>query len=407
MPRFNFKVVDAQGKPLTGLKEADTKFILAKEFKDAGNTVVSIEEVSENNFLATVSRNFNLFGGVKVYDKIIFARNLGSMLAAGLAVSRALDVLERQSKNKNLKKILTELTADISRGQTLSDGMRKFPKIFSSLFVSMVAAGEQSGSLAESLQVVAKQMDRSYFIQRKVRGAMIYPAVIVGAMLIIATLMLIFVVPTLTATFSELGVALPLSTQFVIFVSDFLKDHFIYAFLLLVVFACAVYLPLQTKKGKRVLDYTVLHLPVLSFLVKQVNSARTARTLSSLLSAGVPVLEAVRITGEVLQNSYYKEILEKSEHSIQQGIPISSVFMSVPNLYPVFVGEMVSVGEETGKLSEMLLGVATFYEDEVEQKTKDMSTIIEPVLMILIGGAVGFFAISMITPIYSVMDTIQ
>ena len=407
MPRFNFKVVDAQGKPLDGLKEADNKFALAKEFKDAGSTVVSIEEVSEGGFWTNVSRNFNLLSGVKVYDKIIFARNLGSMLAAGLAVPRALDVLERQSKNQNLKKILIELNADISRGQTLSDGMRKFPKVFSSLFVSMVAAGEQSGSLAESLQVVAKQMDRSYFIQRKVRGAMIYPAVIVGAMLIIATLMLIFVVPTLTATFNELGVALPLSTQFVIFVSDFLKNHFIYAFLLLVVLVCAIYLPLQTKKGKRVLDYTVLHLPVVSLLVKQVNSARTARTLSSLLSAGVPVLDAVRITGEVLQNSYYKEVLEKSEHSIQQGVPVSSVFMSVPQLYPVFVGEMVSVGEETGKLAEMLLGVATFYEDEVEQKTKDMSTIIEPILMVLIGGAVGFFAISMITPIYSVMDTIQ
>jgi type IV pilus assembly protein PilC len=164
---------------------------------------------------------------------------------------------------------------------------------------------------------------------------------------------------------------------------------------------------MQTKKGKRVRDYVVLHLPVIGPLIKQVNSARTARTLSSLLSAGVPVVESMRITGEVLQNSYYKEVLEKAEHSIQQGISVSSVFMEVPHLYPVFVGEMVSVGEETGKLSEMLLGVADFYEDEVEQKTKDMSTIIEPVLMVIIGAVVGFFAISMITPIYSVMDTIQ
>ncbi len=407
MVRFNFKVLDAQGKELTGFREADNKFALAKEFKDVGQTVVSIEPVDENSFFTNLLKNLNKVGGVKMYDKIIFARNLGSMLEAGLAVSRALDVLERQSKNKILKKILLELNADISRGQTLSDGMRKFPKVFSSLFVSMVAAGEQSGSLASSLKVIAKQMDRSYFIQRKVRGAMIYPAVIVGAMLIIAVLMLIFVVPTLTATFSELGVELPLSTQFVIFVSDFLQNHFILAFLILVAVAFAVYVPMQTKKGKRMRDYVVLHLPVVGPLIKQVNSARTARTLSSLLSAGVPVVESTRITGEVLQNSYYKEVLEKAEHSIQQGISVSSVFMEVPHLYPVFVGEMVSVGEETGILSEMLLGVADFYEDEVEQKTKDMSTIIEPVLMVIIGAVVGFFAISMITPIYSVMDTIQ
>lgn len=407
MSRFNFKVLDAQGKELTGFREADNKFALAKEFKDAGQTVVSIDSADEESFFAKVLKNLNKVGGVKMYDKIIFARNLGSMLEAGLAVSRALDVLERQSKNKVLKKILIELNADISRGQTLSDGMRKFPKVFSSLFVSMVAAGEQSGSLAESLKVVAKQMDRSYFIQRKVRGAMIYPAVIIGAMLIIATLMLIFVVPTLTATFTELGVELPMSTQFVIFTSNFLQNHFILAFLLLVALVLAVYLPLQTKKGKRVRDYVVLRLPIVGPLLKQVNSARTARTLSSLLSAGVPVVKSARITGEVLQNSFYKEVLEKSQHSIQQGIPMSSVFMEASKLYPVFVGEMMSVGEETGKLSEMLLGVANFYEDEVEQKTKDMSTIIEPVLMVIIGAAVGFFAISMITPIYSVMDTIQ
>lgn len=407
MTRFNFKVLDAQGKDLTGFRDADSKFALAKEFKDAGQSVVSIEPVDGESFFATVLKNINKVGGVKMYDKIIFARNLGSMLEAGLAVSRALDVLERQSKNKVLKKILIELNADISRGQTLSDGMRKFPKVFSSLFVSMVAAGEQSGSLAESLKVVARQMDRSYFIQRKVRGAMIYPAVIIGAMLIIATLMLIFVVPTLTATFTELGVELPMSTQFVIFISNFLQNHFILAFLLLVVLVLAIYLPLQTQKGKRVRDYVVLRLPIVGPLLKQVNSARTARTLSSLLSAGVPVVESARITGEVLQNSFYKEVLEKSQHSIQQGVPMSSVFMEASKLYPVFVGEMMSVGEETGKLSEMLLGVANFYEDEVEQKTKDMSTIIEPVLMVIIGAAVGFFAISMITPIYSVMDTIQ
>ncbi len=407
MTRFAYKVIGIDGKTTEGFREATDKFAVAKEFKDAGGSIVSIEPASERNLISTIFKKTGLFSGIKIYDKIIFARNLGAMLEAGLAVSRALDVLERQSKNQNLKKILIDLNKDISHGQTLSDGMRKYPKVFSSLFVSMVTAGEQSGSLAGSLKVVAKQMDRSYFIQRKVKGAMIYPAVIMGVMAIIAVLMLIFVVPTLTATFTELGVALPLSTKIVIFVSDFLKNHFIYAFLLLVSVVLAIYFPLQTKRGKRIRDYVVLRLPIVGLLVKQVNSARTARTLASLLSAGVPVVESVRITGDVLQNSYYKEVLQKAEKSIQQGVPISASFIEVPRLYPVFVGEMISVGEETGKMAEMLIGVADFYEDEVEQKTKDMSTIIEPVLMVIIGAAVGFFAISMITPIYSVMDTIK
>jgi type IV pilus assembly protein PilC len=405
VPKFKFKAQKATGEVYEGVKESADKFVLYHELKEDGDSVISVSEI-KNSWNFHKIAEINLFGKVKLHEKITFARNLGAMVDAGLSISRALSVMERQSKNKKLKQVVEGLSADIREGKTLSEAMKKRPEMFSSLFVSMVKAGEESGSLSESLRGVAKQMDRTYFIQKKVRGALMYPGIILCVMLIIGTLMFIFVVPTLTATFEEIGGELPLSTQFIIALSDFLKNHFLIALMLVIGAIVALYFAARTKKGKRAFDYINLHVPVIGTIVKEVNAARTARTLSSLLSAGVDVVEAIRITGDVLQNSYYKEILQGSEKRVEQGIPVSNVFAEKVKLYPVFVSEMISVGEETGKLGDMLLNVAVYYEDDVEQKTKDMSTIIEPFLMVFIGAAVGFFALSMITPMYSVLNNI-
>jgi type IV pilus assembly protein PilC len=270
----------------------------------------------------------------------------------------------------------------------------------------MVKAGEESGNLAGSLKVIAIQMDKSYALSRKVKGALIYPAVIFSVMVVIGVLMMVYMVPTLTATFKGLGVDLPLSTRIVIGISDFLRNHFLIVFLAVVAVIVTIAALLKTKAGSRAFDYFILHLPVIGTIVKEVNSARTTRTLSSLLSSGVDVVVALGVTEEVIQNSFYKEVLGKAHENIQKGDPISAVFIEHENLYPIFVGEMMNVGEETGKMADMLLGVAAYYEDEVDQKTKDMSTIIEPVLMVIIGIAVGIFAISMLAPTYSLVDKI-
>lgn len=225
-------------------------------------------------------------------------------------------------------------------------------------------------------------------------------------MITIGVLMLIYLVPTLTSTFKDLNVSLPFSTKMVIWLSDFLKNHIIINLLILITVGLVFYFSIKTKRGKRALDTFVLHVPVISGIVKDLNSARTARTFSSLLSSGVDVLVAVRITQDVIQNSYYKAVLKEAEINIEKGDPVSNIFLKHEKLYPVFVGEMVSIGEETGKLSEMLANVAQFYEEEVDQKTKDMSTIIEPFLMVVIGIGVGFFAISMLGPMYSLADAI-
>jgi len=253
---------------------------------------------------------------------------------------------------------------------------------------------------------VALQMDKTYRLQKKVKGAMIYPAVIISVMIIVGILMFIFVVPGITETFKELNTELPFSTQLIINISDFLTGHWFLTILILLGLIAGVYFGLKTVAGKLLRDGIVIKLPLVGDLIKEANAARVARTLSSLLMAGVPVAQSLDITKGIVNNHYYKQVVEEAAKIVEKGENISGVFMKNPNLYPTFVGEMMAVGEETGNMAAMLLEVAMFYENDVEERTKDLSTIIEPVLMVIIGAAVGFFALSMVTPIYSVMDNV-
>ena len=404
MPIYTYKAKDAEGKEYEGTHEAPDKFALYRDIKKEGGQVMEVTEKAKGG-LRGIEIKIPFIGGVKMHDKIIFARNLSSMIEAGLPITRALSIMQRQSKGE-LKKVLTKLEEEISRGITLSEAMKLFPDVFSTLFISMVKAGEESGNLILALKNISSQMEKTYALNKKVKGAMMYPAVIFSLMAIIGVLMMVYMVPTLTETFKGLGVKLPLSTRIIIAISDAMKNYFILMIGGVVTLGLGVYYGLKTDKGRRLSDYVSLRIPVIGQIVKQVNAARTARTLSSLISSGVDIVVAVGVTRDVIQNSYYKAVLEKTESAIQKGEQISSIFIENDNLYPLFVGEMISVGEETGKIGDMLSGVASFYEDEVDQKTKDMSSIIEPVLMIIIGAAVGAFAISMLAPTYSLVDAI-
>lgn len=402
--KFHYKSVADGGEVKEGVLEAADAFALAKELKASGETLVSATPATKAHI---GGKGFNIaFGGVKLADKITFSKNLAAMIDAGLTLSRALTVLERQTKSKKFKDEISAIAKDVEKGATLSGSAAKFPKTFSSLFVSMVRAGEESGKLGESLRIVAEQMDRSFALRRKIRGAMMYPGIIMSVMVIIGILMLIFVVPTLTATFSELSVDLPASTQLIISVSDAFKNNPVLIFGGMIALIVGLIVIGKTKKGKRGYEFIAMHIPVIKGLIQETNSARMARTFSSLLSSGVEVVQAIGITRDVVQNSFYKDVLIEAEETIQKGTQLSAVFMAHEKLYPPMVGEMISVGEETGKLPHMLMQIAEFYEGEVDQKTKDMSTIIEPFLMVIIGGAVGFFALSMISPIYSMSSGI-
>jgi type IV pilus assembly protein PilC len=404
--KFKVKAQNSEGKVYEREIEAPDRFAMYRQLKKEGDkNVFSVHELSNAHmFGANLFANF--FGKVSSHEKIIFAHNFGNMLKAGLPVSRALSILEKQTKNKKLREIIKSINDSINKGAPLHEALEEFPAVFNSLFVSMVKVGEESGKLASSLIEVSQQMDRVYGIQKKVRGAMIYPAIILAVMAVVGGLLLTFVVPSLVQTFRELNADLPLSTKAIIFLSDFIQMHYLIVVLIFIAFIFLVKVILKSKGGKTGFDFLILRLPLIGDLMKELNMARITRTLSALLSAGVDAVLAFNIAAEVTQNTHYRKALSGAEKYIQKGETLSSIFSNYDKLFSSFFIEMITVGEETGQLASMLSEVAVFYEGEVDQKTKDMSTIVEPVLMVIIGITVGFFAISMITPMYSVLDNI-
>lgn len=400
MPTFSYRAKKISGEEITGLIEAPSRFRLAEQLRKDGYILVSYKEKKDHTTRVSMFAQ-GLFGNVSIVDKMIFARNLSEMIGAGVSLTRGLNVLSRQTQNGRFRKILTSMEEGIRKGNALSQVMADYPGVFTPIFRAMVRAGEVSGQLEESLKLISQQLERDYDLRRKVRSALMYPSIILAAMIVIGILMMLYVVPTLISTFQELKIELPLTTKVIIGISNFLLTQGLVALIVAAGILIALYLFLQSGIGKVFVGTALLKLPVFSGLTKKINAARTARTFGSLVGAGVSVLEALEITEGVIQNHHFKNVLTKAKVEIQKGNPISSAFIENENIYPVLMGEMMQVGEETGKLSGMLFRLADFYEGEVAAETKDLSTIIEPVLMVVIGAAVGFFAISMITPLYS------
>lgn len=397
--KFTYKA-QTKNKTLTeGTLDARDKFVAAQELREQGLIPLSINPVLERGFL---SLDISLFNSVSLSEKIIFTNNLSGMLSAGISLVRALSVLEKQSSNKAFQVIMRGISEDINQGGTFSGAIAKFPKVFSGLFVSMVRAGEESGSLPSVLSEVGLNLKKSYELNKKIKSALMYPSII-----LIVILMMVFVVLMLTQAFKDLGSELSVSTKTIIWFSDTISQHSIIFFAVLFGFIGVIVALSRLPLFQKYFDFIILRLPVVGDIVKEINSARTARTLSSLLSSGVDMLKALTITSDVLQNSYYKELTQNAITRIEKGISLSESFKERTDLYPVMVGEMVEVGEETGNLSKMLLDIAVFYESEVENKTKDLSTSIESVLMVIIGGAVGFFSFLIITLIYSIINVIK
>lgn len=380
--------------------EATSRFAVYDQIQKEGGFVA---ELHEGGGVSKFSSwlNFSIGTGIKRAEIIRLARNLSAMLNAGLSLSRALSVIERQSGNKYLKAVVTGLSESIKGGSSFYEALAAHPNVFPELFIAMAKAGEESGSLTDALVVVGVQMERSEQLVRKIKGAMIYPSIVIFAILIVGVLMLIYVVPTLTGTFKELNVKIPLTTQIIVMVSDFMVAHIVVVLAMLITFIVGSITFVRSKLGSKIVLRGALHLPVINELIRETYTARAARTLSSLLASGVPVLDALSITKEVVQASIFAKVIEEAEEHVRKGEPLSLSFSEHTELYPILMSDMLTVGEETGKVAEMLKQIAEFYEEDVSEKTKDLSTIIEPVLMLLIGAVVGVFAVSMIAPIYS------
>lgn len=409
MATFTYKGEDQSGEKVTNTVTADDRFAVYAIAREKGHAVTSIEEESELSAkkVLNIERINYLMSRVKEDELVMMTRNLGAMLTAGLTVSRGLSVIERQSTNPRLKGVIKKIIEKINQGNQFNETLSDFPEVFSDLYVAMVKAGEESGSLAESLRTLAVQMERASNLKKKIKGAMIYPIIVISIMVVIGILMMIYVMPQITAVFKGMNKELPVTTQFLIDTSDFMVQYTIFVFAGLAAAVIGFLYFLKSKIGRIATSWLFVRLPVIGTMAKETNAARTARTLSSLLASGVDVMRSIEITEQVVQNVFYKKILREAQMRVEKGTALSEVFIERTDLYPILVGEMILVGEETGQIAGMLSELATYYETEVERKTKDLSTIIEPLLMVVIGGSVGFFALALIGPIYSIGDGLK
>ena len=405
MVQFRYTAEKSGGEIYHGASEAADRFALYEMIRREGGKVISVKEERANNYWSFDYWN-SLISTVKEQDKILFARNLSAMLTAGLALSRALSVIERQTKQAKFSSVLANVGSAVRRGTSFHEALEAYPRVFPRIFIAMVRAGEEAGDITGALITVSDQMDESFSLKKKVKSAMIYPSIIVVAIIGIGGILLTTVVPTLAQTFDELHAKLPASTQAVIDLSNFLVTNTLLSIVIVLVCVGGFVMGLRTKVGQRIAAVVYVHIPLIGPIVKEVNAARTARTLGSLLHSSVDMLAAIDITAEVVQNPLFRDVLQEAHSAVEKGEPLSKTFMKYEKLYPPLVGEMISVGEETGQVAEMLNRLAVIYEENVSRTTKDMSTVIEPFLMLIIGAAVGFFAVAMITPIYQIGDNI-
>ena len=402
MPKFTFVAKSNRGEVRQGKLEGKDSRSVVEALRTDGFFVTSIVEEEELGKISNQSK-WKFFSGISLKDKMMFARHLGVMLSSGLSVPRALDVISNQTKSKKFKNILAKIGEDVKTGNTLADSLAK-AGVFDDLSVNMIRVGELGGSLEEVLVLLADQLEKEHNLISKVRGAMYYPSVIFVVMIGIGIAMMTFVVPQLTAVFADTQATLPASTKMIIDSSNFMAGHKLLVLFFIIFIVLFIIIFFKTKMGKRAAAFLSLKVPVIKNIVVKVNTARFARIYASLLRSGVPVAESLKIISETLTNRYYQDAFKKVGAEVQKGKPLHEELAAYPKLFPILIVQMVEVGEETGKTVDVLSDLAKFYEEEIDQLTKNLSSIIEPVLMVIIGSAVGFFAISMIMPMYSIMD---
>src|SRR3989344_278293 len=407
MPAYFYTAITATGEKVSGSEVAQDERTLANILREKGYLLTTATTEQAKKKVLSFGPFLDRFHPASLTDKLLFTRNLQVMVAAGVPLPKALDILSAQTESKSFRKVLLEIKKEVVEGQSLSDSMGNYPAIFSELFTNMIKVGEESGTLEQVLQQLTLQLERSHELRSKVLGALMYPSVVIAAMLGVGTLMLIVVIPQLAATFRELEVPLPLTTSIVIGLGTFLSKFWYIAFPVLFSILFLAFRLIKTKPGKRVFDAFILKAPLFGGITQKLNAALMTRTLSSLIASGVPIVRSLEITSKVLGNIYFQDSLEVSAQRVGKGEKLSAALKSYGHLYPVLVVQMVEVGEETGETGNILAKLAEFYEEGVTQVTKNLTSIIEPILMLIIGATVGFFAISMIQPMYGMLSAIK
>lgn len=405
MPNYFYVAKSFDGETKTGTINAESEYQLAQNLKKDDMILIKAAVQGEKTKLKF---NFSLpFSGVSLTEKIMMTRNLEVMFATGLSLVKSFDILSSQARNKKMKSALLDIKEKINKGNDLSDALNAYPDIFSELFVNMVKIGEESGTLDEVFQILSLQFQKEHQLKSKIRNSMIYPSIILMVMAVVGLVMVMFVLPSLKIFFTTLNADIPIYTKVLLYLGDYLFRHWYLLILVPILLFIFIFLVLKTKKGKQTLDVFLLKLPIIAPIVKKNNSAFLIRSLSSLISSGVPLTRSLEISSKIVGNYYFKEAVIKAAEKIKKGEKLSNALKSDQAIFPFGVIEMMEVGEETGKTSIVLKKLADFYEEEAVNAVEKLTTLIEPVLIVFFGLAVGLFALSIIQPMYSSLKSIN
>jgi type IV pilus assembly protein PilC len=402
MSTYVFKAIDISGGKARGEVEADSKQAVAEQLKERGLVVVDIAHKYRSKEL-----NLEIFSRVNAKDLAVASRQLATMVTSGMSIMRALQVLETQTGSKVLKEAVAGVRHDVEAGLLLSDAMGRHPKVFGPLYVAMVRAGETGGVLEECLMRVADQLEKDAALRRQVRAAMVYPAIVITFAVTVLLALVAFLIPVFVGVFKQFPGKLPALTQFMVNFSHVVTHQWYLLILSLIALVAAYIFIKRNQRARDAFDAFKLRIPMkIGEVVQKVSIARWSRTLSALTSAGVPIMQAIEITGKTAGNAVIEKSMGDVITSIKGGGTISAPLKQC-SAFPPMVAQMVGVGEETGALDSMLEKIADFYDSEVEAAVKALTSILEPVMIIFVGGIVGVIVISMYLPLFSIYNSIK
>ncbi|MDD5031957.1 MAG: type II secretion system F family protein [Patescibacteria group bacterium] len=397
MAIFKYKAINTDKKVAEGLIEAVNEKMAAETLQEKGFSIVTIKKQSEGkggiSFLTVLNR-------VKGKDLVIFSRQFSVMISANVALVQALRILIEQTENIALKMIISEVADEVDSGSRLSDALGKRSKVFSDFYVNVIRSGETSGKLDEVLNYLADEMEKDYDMTSKIRGAMIYPVFVFSGLVAVGVVMMVFVVPKLTGVITETGATLPIATRILIGTSGFLSAY--WWLLLVIIVGLAAGFRFYTKRpaGKRQFDFLKLRVPIFGKLFQRIYLVRFTRSMNTLIMGGVTITKSLKIASEVVSNEIYKDLIEKTSQAVEDGDSISSVFAESEEI-PKMVSQMMTIGEKTGKLDVILGRVTDFYSREINNIVANLMTLMEPIIMIIMGVAVGVMVAAIILPMYN------
>jgi len=394
--------MDGSGRTVSGTLEADSLELVRAKLSDLSYHILSIRESKSR---AGFQDWFNGMQRVKLRDLVVFSRQFATMIDAGLSVVKCLDILQKQSRNPKLKDVVGELKRDVAGGLSLTEALQKHPRVFTTLYVNMMRSAEAGGILDVVLDRLATFLEKEQETRNKIKSAMMYPAVVFCFSILMLLMLLFFVLPKFKGIFETMGLELPLTTRLMLNSSDYLRDYWYVALVVLAGTVIGAKLLARTEKGKYAIDAAKLRLPIFGDLMLKTAVSRFSRTFGTLISSGVPVLRALEIVADTTGNRVVSATVVRARESIKEGEKISTPLFA-SKIFPVMVTQMIAIGEETGRLDQMLTKVSNFYDDEVDNTLKGLTSLIEPLMIVGLGLIVGFIAVSVISPIYSLVGSL-